>query len=383
MIVGLVCYKKELGASIGYIKALFSLKKIYQCKLIVFGNSMTHNLFRYCEYIDESLDLGDLENGMMQNQKLQLEIINQYHCDYLIASTAIKTHIRFLLSSNARYIICATKLLTLLSYRCKTVPIYFFNKYRNMRHEDIMLHFVRRIKPKVFDVHIASLDFKDSMLHVGETYKTRAQEFLLQSLESVRIHLAKSPKHSQNRDTTVLTNSHLPHLKSMQTINPYLIMINPFNVNNLFSLTMPYWLKLMEKITQIPQCIPLVVTYPQVHKDFMEKINHYEGNLSSLIVFANNDDILNLVAIIKEMSCLISPSTGSIHVASNLHIPTLGLYAEWDTGRWGTRDNRYVFIPDIKDKLDSYTQEKIITQVLDILKSMIESKAIDSIKIID
>ncbi|RDU72932.1 lipopolysaccharide heptosyltransferase family protein [Helicobacter aurati] len=348
MIVGLVCYKKELGASIGYIKALFALKTIYQAHVIVFGNSLTKNLFQHCEYIDESLDMGNMETQDTKEQ--QRAIINQYRCHYLIATTTNSSFISFLLSSNAKTIICATKLYSFFSLRCKTVPIYFFKKYRNMRHEDIMLHFVKKINPRLFHQQIANLDSVKYALHASKDNEENIHQFLLSALQKYALD-------SQ----------------------PYLILINPFNINNCFSLTMPYWLQLIEEVAKISLCIPLVVTYPQVQTQFMQQLKQSQRDLQKLLLFPNNDCILNLVALMQMVSCVISPSTGTIHVASNLNIPTIGLYAEWDTGRWGTKDNRYIFINKAKHELDSQSQMHVINDVILTLKNMIEKQQIKPI----
>ena len=49
------------------------------------------------------------------------------------------------------------------------------------------------------------------------------------------------------------------------------------------------------------------------------------------LIYKNDHDLLNLVEILSKVSFLISPSTGSIHLASNLDIPTLGLYSKKGT----------------------------------------------------
>ena len=346
MVVGLVCYKQELGGSLSYVKALYALKKIYDCRLILFGNPLTKNLFKHCDWIDVSLDLGNLDRLDIKAQYERLDLINAYKCDYLIATTTSEAHVKFLLASNARRIVCATKLYSLLSPRCLTVPIYTFKKYHSMSSENIMLSFARRISPRRFDRGVASLDFSACALEAGEAARDRIRDFLSRAWPSY------------------------PYRRKDKTKPPCLVLVNPFNVNNPFSLSLPYWIKLASEVARLPGCRPVIVSFPAVRAILQEGLEAV-GGMGEILVFENDEEILNLVALVEEVSCVISPSTGTIHLASNLGVPTIGLYAKWDLGRWGTRDGRYVFIPDVRDRLDDRTQEGLVLESLEALKGVL------------
>ncbi|STQ86470.1 hypothetical protein LS73_004755 [Helicobacter muridarum] len=350
MTVGLVCYKKELGSSIIYAKCLFALKNIYQCKVVIFGNSLTKELFTYCDYIDDSIDMGNIE--VQEQRSIQLETINKYTCDYLIASTTTQEFIQFLMQSNAKKIICITKLYSLFSLRCKSMPLYFSKKYRNMRYEDIMLCLARKIKPSVFDKHIKELDFSKCQIHVGMESRKIIDKFLKNSISKMKC-----------KDPT------------------YVIMVNPFNVNNRFTIDITYWLKLIEEVARIPHCIALVVTYPQVKDNFMQELAKSNISAQNLLILHNDNHILNLVAITKRASLVISPSTGTIHIASNVLIPTLGLYAEWDTGRWGTDYGLYIFLQKPLDNMNHNAQQDVVKKSITIVKEMIAQGKIKPAKL--
>ena len=140
-------------------------------------------------------------------------------------------------------------------------------------------------------------------------------------------------------------------------------MINPFNINNSHTLPQNAWLDLIAKFSAISYFKVLIATYPKVHRDFMQALLSYDPSLKVLI-FQNNNDLQNLIALTKMVHCLISPSTGTTHLAINLKIPTIGLYAEYDKNQWGHRDIHYISIPAPANMLTQEQCENIITQSL-------------------
>ncbi len=72
-------------------------------------------------------------------------------------------------------------------------------------------------------------------------------------------------------------------------------------------------------------------------------------------IFVNNADLLNLVAMIARFSALISVDTGSVHIADNLQIPTLGIYTRKMAKRWrgGTYGGAFAqfIMPNDKDEM--------------------------------
>lgn len=55
---------------------------------------------------------------------------------------------------------------------------------------------------------------------------------------------------------------------------------------------------------------------------------------SNVVMFINNDDLLNLIALTNALSALISVDTGNVHIADNLCVPTIGLYKRSMFKRW-------------------------------------------------
>lgn len=119
--------------------------------------------------------------------------------------------------------------------------------------------------------------------------------------------------------------------------------------------------------------LPLVITYPKVHSEFMTQLEKQDDLHSSVLVFRNNDDLLNLAEMICRCRVVISPSTGIIHLSSNLGISTIGLYERSESKKWSTKDNRYVFLKSPKSSLTKQEENLAIAQSIDLLKQILES----------
>lgn len=119
--------------------------------------------------------------------------------------------------------------------------------------------------------------------------------------------------------------------------------------------------------------LPLVITYPKVHSEFITQLEKQDDLHSSVLVFRNNDDLLNLAEMICRCSVVISPSTGIIHLSSNLGISTIGLYEKSESKKWSTKDNRYVFLKSPKSSLTRQEENLAIAQSIDLLKQILES----------
>lgn len=102
--------------------------------------------------------------------------------------------------------------------------------------------------------------------------------------------------------------------------------------------------------------------------------NETKQEISNLIIFQNDDDILNLAALIEQMDYVISPSTGTIHLASNLCVPTIGLFSLYDTKKWGTKSKQYVILPYEKTQMSKDDIQQAIAQTLHILQENINNK---------
>lgn len=349
--IGVIFIQNALGECVIGLESLYALKHIYSCKLIVFAQPTLQNLLRECDFVDVV-------------EPCTKQAIDAYACDYALLTNSKTTHIRFALSTNAKRIVCATKFASLFSWRCKSVAIYMWKKYRNYDEREILLAFARAINPKLYDEKFPLLDLTQSKLPYGKKHAQVVQD-----------HLAKEFAH-----------------KGLESSKPYyLIMINPFNNACPYSLTKQGFITLIDKIAQIPECIPLVVTFEKVHKDFMQELESSldstppppqpQNTQSKLIVFCNDNDLLQLSAWIDRASCVISPSTGTLHLACNQRVPTIALYPEYDTRRWATHNKRYVFLHTPRSSITTQEEQEAIAQTIAMLRAMISNGELESLQL--
>lgn len=179
MVVGCVCASRELGSNVIYAKALYAIKALFSCRLIVFGNATTTALYSQASHIDTLLDIGtDVWQLDSSSAREQIAAINSFACDYLILSDSKSSFLRFGLATNAKRVLCARKFVSLFAWRARTLPIYASKTYKQMSFENILLHLVRLINPKAFDTSIARLDFSPARLCAPEPIQAQADKIL-------------------------------------------------------------------------------------------------------------------------------------------------------------------------------------------------------------
>ena len=330
-----------LGDNIFALEPLFALKAIFKCEVIVFGNAIMENLLLHCDFVDFVHDIqGDIAS--------HIDLFNSYNLDYAILTNCKRCYLYPLQASNVKTIITTTKIPSLFSMRCKTIPTHLLPKYRNMTRYEQGLSYVRKINPKLFDTKIKTICLNNAKVKTTQEQKERVKSFIA--------------NHAKTRGGGG---------------NSKLILINPFSHTATHTLPLESYIEIIAHISNMQNCIPIVATYPQIHDYFLEALstwkNETKQEISNLIIFQNDDDILNLAALIEQMDYVISPSTGTIHLASNLGVPTIGLFSAYDTKKWGTKSKQYVILPYEKTQMNENDIQQAITQTLHILQDNIRN----------
>ena len=340
--VGLIACGNGVGDSIICIKALYIAKALYGAKCVLFGEKIAQTLCSSFDFIDEVVVLPYIRQGFILNQyqaqllaqnenpaqlyaskpkvksKNTIKIdkkankvaaqnlintFNNHHLDYLILASPRSINIALAKATNAKKILCITKLTSLFSPKCKTLPVYAKKEtYKSVSFEEILCLFVRMINPKIYDEKISSLDFAPTAFATTQAHKSRITDFL-----------------------------------DKQECHKHLILLNPFSVSGLYSLSKNAFLDIVASVqAKCSDCTCIIATYPKVHNEFIEVINKYQKTtkLKNLLIFPNDDDIFNLIELCKRVSCVITPSTGVAHIAANVGTPTVALYGVPDINRW-------------------------------------------------
>lgn len=330
-----------LGDNIFAIWPLFALKKIFNCEVIVFGNAIMQNILINCDFVDlvHNID-GDIAN--------HIDTINSHCLDYAILTNCKRCYLRPLEKSNVGKIITTTKIPSLFSIRCKTVPLHLLPHYRSMPSQKKSLLLIRAINPNVFDSKIESICLDDARIQTTIAQKEKVKQIIQKHISTLNI----------------------------KTDDKYrLILINPFSNTANHTLPLESYLEIIWIVGNMQNCIPIVATYPAIHDSFVSALKVWQSQtqrkISNMLIFQNDNNILNLAALIEQVHCVISPSTGTIHLASNLCISTIGLFSKLDTIKWSTRSNQYVVLPKPKNEMSTNDINEAITKTIQLLKANI------------
>lgn len=297
---------------------LYSIKHIYNAKIIIFiTNPNLKNI----------LELNFVDKIEIINEENIIQKINNYKLDYLISYISTGYILKTLKKTNVKKIIIKSKFKTIFCLKCKIVWLSLLKKIKNESLDNLLLFYARKIDTKIFDEKIKNLKF-----HI--TLKTK--------------------QNNKNFINTFLKQNKLKNF----------IIINPFAISNFHQINIIFYLKLITKILNTKNINIVIPTYSNVHENFINQIKKFDKNiLNKIFIFKNNENLLNLVELISKTKCLISPSTGTIHIASNLKIPTIGLYAKKQSILWATHDKNYVFIDNLSEKNTNEILLKIINKL--------------------
>ena len=216
MVVGFVhLYGYGLGDDFIAMEAIYALKKIYKCKVVLFrvGGAM-NRLVKQMDFVDEYYAL----DGYLSAKSVP--IINKYHYDYLIITKSESQIFPLLPKLNARKIIIAAKGINVL---LSLLPKYRVVPMRNLLLKKIglraqCLNMVRAINPRLYNKSINSLDFSNARVQTTAQHKRFVDEFLAANLQSKNVAL---------------------------------ILVNPFNITSAFSLSLQGYFEIMRSIVNL------------------------------------------------------------------------------------------------------------------------------------
>lgn len=267
-------------------------------------------------------------------------------------------------------------------YKQKSRHISWLNFARKMEQLDFALKDEIKLKvsnPKIAQSFLSECVEKYIKDLQNKTCKTPIDSRLACQRDSkMDFTKAHSTKSSTNPTLVNPTYTKLPHI-THNPPQPFIICINPFSNAATHTLPSQAFLELISKVLALPNVCVLLITFPTVHNEFVAQVQSHQElwtQKSKLFIYQNDNTVSNLIALLGFVSLLISPSTGTIHLASNLGIKTIGLYSRKDTTRWATQDKLYIIIPKEKSLLTQKHCAKIIDKTLIQIKSLIDSNAL-------
>lgn len=365
-----------LGDNVIALDSLLALKRIYQVRLVVFARDTLQELLEGLDFVDEFCLLeGELTTAINR------EKINAYNATYLLSLSCKTKALRFFASTNAATIITRAKLANILRKRFR--PVLLLNP--SITHRQTLLLLARAIDKARFDKHIGSIDFLDSRVKSSDKQKQEIVRFL--AAELTRFCRSDFNGNASLQAKIAFTKAHRAHTPSSPP-NPlalslsssqtplYLICINPFTIAATHTLHLESYLTLIDKVAALPNCIPCICTYGKTHALLQEALQDYNATHSCTlqdrcIIYHNQGDLHNLAAFLEMMSCIITGSTGALHLAENLFTPSIALVSHTDTKRWGSQDKRYIIIQEplssISKELESSVIDSSIAKLQELL----------------
>lgn len=303
----------KIGDNVVAIRALYALKCLFpDANLIVATNHIGANLYANLPFIDTLIDLEANPHA----------IHGVADIDYFIITHRIAENIAFAQSTSAKKIIIRAHLRSLLSPRFIN-DFNFFNKYRPESAN--LLRLARLIDRRIFDSGIKSIDFSGAKLRFTQKNSDFVERFLANG--------------GGQNDKSIARFSDK---------NRKIIGVNFFGSGGVAHLSLEAWREIVETLAvEFNEYNFVILSAPT------QRLQTF--NAPNVAIFENNADLLNLVAMIARNSALISVDTGSVHIADNLQIPTLGIYTRKMAKRWrgGTYGGRFLqfIMPNDKNEM--------------------------------
>ena len=282
----------KIGDNVVAIRALYALKCLFpNANLIVATNHIGANLYANLPFIDTLIDL--------EANPRAIYGINDI--DYFIITHRIAENIALAQSTSAKKIIIRAHLRSLLSPRF----INDFNFFSKSRPESAnLLRLARLINRRIFDSGIKSIDFSGAKLR----FTRENSDFVERFLANGGGQNAKNASRFADK-------------------NRKIIGVNFFGSGGVAHLRLDLWREIVETLAvEFSEYNFVILSAPT------QKLQSF--NAPNVAIFENNSDLLNLVAMIARFYALISVDTGSVHIADNLQIPTLGIYTRKMAKRW-------------------------------------------------
>lgn len=424
---------KGLGDNIISLDILFAIKSMFECHLVVIANAMLKSLLEGFGFYDELFlleeKLDDVKNIKLINsyhcdflisggcKRYQLKILESTNARHIITHAKLYSLLkpRFKTSPTLLYRTLSHKDSLLLFLRCidkrrfdSMIGALDFTQAKlaiSEMHRARIAEFLRKelVEKGVLDsgAQIASTsnlgffsqkarDFRDLVVclmrsRTNETSYSMPQFFARfakpstnQNIKNNQVSKPGAHLDSANLPNTMPADATTPATKPAQSQPKFLVLINPFCLTADKNLTPNGWLKLMDKISQKGCFIPVVATYDKVHDEFIKSLESYDANSENprtplknrIIIYQNDSSFHYLGALIEQMSCVISPSTGTLHLGSNLYIPTIALVSEVDTRRWGTPDARYVVLDTPAESISQSEEDAAINRAIELLEQI-------------
>lgn len=287
-----ICAK--VGDSVIAISSLYAIKQYFpECKLYLFTNVIGKSFYQTFSWID-SIVLVD-----------HLSHIPDYQLDFLISTDCTrKTKAKF------------------RNIKCKIITFTKFHNFFNPQFKTTPLFLTPNIEARLLNLLKLIPNKKQAHLDLSQIPKITP------------------PLPYQNKIKLFLKQNNPNKLK--------VLLVNPFGFsqsNN--NIPLQAYSKFIENFIE-DTCI--------IIPTFADKKEVIESNFPTTIlkhpnfcIFHNNEDLLNVVELIRQVDLLFSIDTGLIHIANNVQTKAVILYTnEKMADKWGRRCTKCICMNQLK-----------------------------------
>ncbi len=329
-----------IGDMIVALPALYAIRALYtDCLLVVYTNTLGESLYTHFPFIDKVINMDKLDSSDL------VANIDSFGFDYFIMTQPNRWRCKIIGQINAKQIL--SFFASGSWFRANFKTIFISSSLSRIPHFKRLLLLVRQINPKKYDAHIDTIDFSPITFAPSSYYQAKTQDFL----------------------------SSLPPHK-------YVVMINPYTRTAASNLTLEGWLELTRVLARTHKDICFVISSFAGASNFVKTKSLSSRELPAfsepnIAVFVNNDDLFNLIELIRNMDLLITPSTANFHFAQNLGIPTIALLSKRDSRMWvgaNTDKNMCVLLPKSTQQMTPQDESLIIDSVAQKLQAFLDSK---------
>lgn len=298
--IGIFGNTGKIGDELVCLPAYYTIKHLYPKSFLTLlcNTSVAHSIFSHLNFIDEITTLEAYKNKMGGAEFDILLVINHNNLKILQKAKNIPAKRR--ITTFSQSLMLRHGILFISGFE-RFINPYWFQTHREVQRN---LNLVREIDPILFDKHFPSINLEHARLQTALTNKIYIDKILLDA------------------------NFHL---------FDQIVGISPFSESSTrkkMNFELNDWLKITRILSRnFPSFLFILLSYQKT-------IISQKYQAHNIIIFQNNNDLLNLVELTSRLNFLISIDTGNVHIADNLKIPILEIISkktrkQWSGGAYG------------------------------------------------
>lgn len=287
--IGIFGNTGKIGDELVCLPAYYTIKQLYpQSSLtLLCSTSIACNIFSNLNFIDEISTLESYKNKNGGGTEFDILLVIN-HNNLKILQRAKNIPAKRKITTFSQSLMLRHGIFFIHGFE------RFINPYWIQTHSEVQrnLNLVRKIDPILFDKQFPAINLECARLQTTLTNKI----YINKILSNANSHLFEK----------IVGISPFSETSTRRKMN--------FEIND--------WLKITYILSRkFPSFLFILLS----HSKTIISLKYQTHNI---IIFQNNNDLLNLVEIISRLNFLISTDTGNVHIADNLKIPVLEIISK-------------------------------------------------------